>query len=78
MLGESYVLLFIYTVRSTYCQHVCDIEKTFPIYFVLSLFKQNWAQFPLHNNLYFLQHIDILPTVGTWIFPPECDVSRGF
>ena len=40
MLGESYVLLFIYTVRSTYCQHVCDIEKTFPIYFVLSLFKQ--------------------------------------
>ena len=54
------------------------LRKLFQFILFYHFLNRNWDQFPPHNNLYFLQHIDILPTGGTWIFSPECDVSRGF
>ena len=71
MLRDS-VCAIIYRVRLTYCQHVCDIEKTFPIYFVLSLFKQKLGsisssqQFIFSSTYWHLTiwwNLDIFPRV---------------
>ena len=50
------------------------LRKLFQFILFYHFLNRNWDQFPPHNNLYFLQHIDILPTGGTWIFPPGCSL----
>ena len=82
--GWVYVL-FIYTVRSTYCKHVFDIEKTFPIYFVLSLFKQKLGSISSPQQFIFssrywhltnLWNMDVFP--GVWCVKMFlCQVSEG-
>ena len=70
--------LFIQFARLIASQHVCDIEKTFPIYFVLSLFKQKLGSISSSQQFIFSSTYWHLTNCWNWDISPRVWCVKRF